>query len=284
MFHFKPFRSLAIASTFALIVFSSPLHAGVLFYEGFNYAPSTALAGQGGWTGSANFTIIGGSLGFGNLATTGNSATVSSGTGILNIATGLATPASGVRWVGFVLLQSNGVQNYQAQQVKFGDISGNEMILVGNPGASSPNSLNMGTGGSYNFFNGGTAATFNTGAGSSTTTAQFFALKYDYDNTSISFFYNPAPGSSEGSLNPLGSITATSNNLATVHMNLADIRIQTNNIYSGTVSFDEFRIGNTFADVAPIPEPSSAAALAGLATLGLAALRRRRLTRLPLIG
>jgi len=41
-------------------------------------------------------------------------------------------------------------------------------------------------------------------------------------------------------------------------------------------TFDEFRVGTTWADVTPIPEPSAFAALAGLGALGLAAFGRRR--------
>lgn len=41
-------------------------------------------------------------------------------------------------------------------------------------------------------------------------------------------------------------------------------------------SIDELRVGTTWADVTPIPEPASIALLGGLGTLSVAALRRRR--------
>jgi hypothetical protein len=39
--------------------------------------------------------------------------------------------------------------------------------------------------------------------------------------------------------------------------------------------FDEFRMGDTWVDVSPVPEPSTVGLLA-LATVGVAAVRRRR--------
>lgn len=43
----------------------------------------------------------------------------------------------------------------------------------------------------------------------------------------------------------------------------------------GRALFDEIRLGTTFADVTAVPEPSTYALLAGLATLGLVMARRR---------
>ncbi len=236
-----------------------PAVGATLFYEGFDYAESSTLGGQGGWTAnSGNLTVDSNSLTFGGLQTSGRSVGTNSGTNSLNIDTGLTTPTGGVRWVSFLMIQTNGITDWQAQQVTLGDTSGNQMILAGNPGVISPNSQIMGTGGSYGFFNAGIAETFNTGATSTTTSATFFALKYDYDASEISFFYNPTPGATEGSLLALGSINAVDNNLAAVHMNLGRIQLLTANISAGSVSFDEFRIGESWADVSPIPEPSTA--------------------------
>jgi hypothetical protein len=265
----------AVSASF-LAALTPSLHAQILFYEGFNYAESSSLGGQGNWTASSgNMTIGASSVGFGDLVTTGRSAGASSGSNTLRIDTGLANPASGVRWVSFVFLQTNGMTNFQAQQLILGDTAGNQMILVGNNGIGSPNPQVMGTGGSYAFFNGGVSQTFPTGASSATTTATFFALKYDYDNTSISLFYNPTPGASEGSLTALGTLTAASNNLAPIHMNLGRIQITANNVYAGSIFFDEIRVGNTWADVAPIPEPSTLGL--AVAALGAILLLRRKM-------
>ncbi len=233
----------------------------LLFYEGFEYAESSTLAGQGSWVSTGgNLTVGGTSLGFGQLATSGGSVSSDSGWNSLNITTGLATPTTGVRWVSFVMIQTAGAAtSWQGQQLLIGDAGGvtpgtlgNQMIRVGNAGANSPNPQGMATGGSFTYFNGGIAATFDTGASSATTSAQFFALKYDYDNTEITFYLDPTPGAGEASLIALGTVSAASNNLAKVHMSLAALQLKTNNIYTGSVAFDEIRIGETWSDVSPL--------------------------------
>jgi hypothetical protein len=247
--------------------------ADILFYEAFDYTPASTVSGQGGWSGSANITVNSDSLSFGDLVTSGNSAGASAG-GTIDINTGLTlTPSEGVRWVSAILFQ--GVPNFREQTIIL--MSGaNEMIRFGNPGQFNPNSLTMGTAGSFGFFNDGdgpsTPATFNTGvAANSTPTAHFFALKYDYDNTAISFYYNPTPGAAEGTLTPLGTIDGVANNLAPIHMGLTGIRVRGNNLNAANaVAWDEIRIGDTWADVAPVvPEPS----VIGLLLIGGLTLR-----------
>lgn len=110
--------------------------------------------------------------------------------------TGLITPGSGVRWVGFLAQQTSGLIAYKGQNLILGDTPGNEMIQVGNsPG--DPNPMLMGTGGSFGFF-GGNATSFATGFSGSTTA--MFALKYDYTAGAITMYFNPSPSATEGSL------------------------------------------------------------------------------------
>ena len=85
-----------------------------------------------------------------------------------------------------------------------------------------------------------------------------------------SIWRNPVPGSAESA--PLVTFTSTSPNLAGP--------VNFSKWFSGgTAAYDEYRIGTTWADVTPIPEPSTVFLFA----VGLLALlwARRRAVSLP---
>jgi hypothetical protein len=102
-------------------------------------------------------------------------------------------------------------------------------------------------------------------------------------NDSLELWINPTEQellaySSSGLLADLGAadssvLTATAN--VTFAAN-SGIYLRAGNSATSNWTADELRIGTAFLDVAAIPEPSAAAALAGLAGLGLALTRRRR--------
>jgi hypothetical protein len=266
----KLFFSLTLA--LALTSTICKTEAALLFYEGFDYTTGSAIAGQGGWTtGSTSLTTAGTSLAFSDLVTSGGSASLASGNGNLTINTGLTTPLSGERWVSFVMQQTNGIVTFQQLAFVLGDTAGNQMIQVGTA-VSSPNPLFMGTGGSFTFFNGGIQQRFPTGYTASA--PAFFALKYDFTAATISMFFNPTPGTAEAELIALGTVSTTSS----AQMSLGRIQIVAGNVYSGNVLLDEIRIGTSWADVSPIPEPS-VMVLFGLSLVGVVCFRRFRSNR-----
>jgi hypothetical protein len=129
--------------------------------------------------------------------------------------------------------------------------------------------------------NGGTAATYTQGQ------ANFVLGRFVYSaasNDQLQVWINPTAGqlttfSTSGLLADLGT------NTSTVSATTANITFTTTSgVYlrsGGTATSnwtgDELRVGTSFLDVvAAVPEPSAAAALAGLGALGVAVLRRRR--------
>lgn len=248
--------------------------AALLFYEGFNYTANSTVAGQGGWTTpGTSLNTAASSLAYSTLQTSGRSAVnvPPAGGDEISILTGISSPLSGNRWVSFLLQQDAGITDFQRLRVIFGDVGGNEMIQVGTSlGNANSNKPVFATGGSFPFFNGGIVQSLDTGF--TGPTAALFVMKYDYTNAAITAYFNPTPGTAEGSLTSLGVIVTT----APAQMSLGRFRIQATNIYNGNAFADEFRIGDTWSDVSPIPEPSTVALLVLSGGVGLMILRRRR--------
>ena len=89
-------------------------------------------------------------------------------------------------------------------------------------------------------------------------------------NDTISLYVNPALGGG-----PPASPTIS---LAVPHAaTLSQFDVDYGSLSSGSTMFDEIRLGHTFADVTPVPEPSSLL-LAGIAGIGLLVRRRNRTT------
>jgi hypothetical protein len=86
-------------------------------------------------------------------------------------------------------------------------------------------------------------------------------------NDTISLFVDPTPGLAVPNV---PAVTLSNTNLSNV---ISDIPFYAAN--NEAVSFDEIRLGNSFADVAPAPEPGIWATLAvGAVALGGVAARR----------
>jgi hypothetical protein len=98
-----------------------------------------------------------------------------------------------------------------------------------------------------------------------------FLVKINFSSTaasdSLTMWVNPALG---GVGDPMGGVAATGLNLRAVN------RLQIASFNGSNSIFDEVRIGTSLQDVTAVPEPSSAALLAGSACIGLALARRRR--------
>lgn len=127
-------------------------------------------------------------------------------------------------------------------------------------GAGSAISLTDGSGGSI-----GASGSILTSS-LSTTNPNLIVFRYQFNGASddtFSVWLNPTSASDTA------SITATQANFVLNQPLLRSVNA------NGNLVFDEVRFGTTFADVVPVPEPSTVA-LFGLGALGLAALRRRR--------
>jgi hypothetical protein len=81
-------------------------------------------------------------------------------------------------------------------------------------------------------------------------------------NDRFTLYVNPTPGAPE----PGAGVVKNNSNVG----NVAGLTIYS----TGAFSIDEFRLGETFADVTPIPEPASAV-IALCAALGLVGTGRR---------
>ncbi len=98
-----------------------------------------------------------------------------------------------------------------------------------------------------------------------------FVLKIGFSSTaasdSVTLWVDPVLG---GVSDPTGGVSATGLDLRNIS------RLQFGNFSGSSSIYDEVRIGTSLQDVTAVPEPSSAALLAGSACIGLALARRRR--------
>ena len=96
-------------------------------------------------------------------------------------------------------------------------------------------------------------------------------------NDEFELWVNPDLGGASP-VNAVGNDTATitSSEIVNTGNPLNNARWRVTGNTSGSADLDEVRIGRTFGDVAPIPEPGAFALLAGLTGLGMVMLRRRR--------
>ena len=118
--------------------------------------------------------------------------------------------------------------------------------------------------------------TFSTGPGAETV---FVVLKYTFDSVngdSASLFLNPTAGSLEPAPS-LGPVTAGANLTLGTPAGIKSFFVRNNSVEPDALLIDELRIGDTWEDVTPTPEPTSSFALLSLCGVGLA--RRCRAAR-----
>lgn len=252
----------------ALASHAAPASATLLAYDPFNQPVGniTGTASSGGgavWPGTGTWngggTISAGSLSYGNLLTSGNQANYDA---VANANRAIGATAGGPNtdlWYSFLITAN---RNDSGISLFTG---GTEQNFMGNGGGSGQ------TMGLQN-------PNINTGIAQSTTT-HFYVLHMvtpaSGNITTTLYIDPPASSLGVGSAPAAGSLYTNS---ATPDTTRAPYTFDTVRLgafnSAGTVRFDELRVGTTWADVSPTPEPASAGLLA-VAAAGLLARRRR---------
>lgn len=263
--------------------------AEVIAYEGLDYSAGSGnllnASGGTGWTGGwSSFatdpffnTIDSGSLsytdnGAASLITSGNSATISSAnTTSPNFERDLSstlTPTDGSSlWISFLGRGSGG------SSMGFTLVDGStDLILFGNSQTNNVWGIRQISGGSG--FN-STGVTMTDSVGTLGDTFMVVAkISFKSGADTVELFINPESlgGAEPTSGTSLGYATQELVNIASV----SSVRVQVSTVQQ-KFSFDEIRIGNSYADVTPVPESSSTALLfASLVGLWILSKRFRK--------
>ena len=250
--------------------------ASRLVYEPFNYTSGSVLKGQtatgtgltGTWSGS-NYTVSAGSLSEGNLATADNSVTMPANGGFYTVAASLASSVTATSgnpvWASF-LLQTPSVASGGFSGTSYGGLN---LVSTGNPffgisyssGTSGQQFVvqKEGGGGPNGFASSPVPA-----AGST-----YLLVMEDIVNSSgpdtLNLWVNPTAGAASPPVTPDATVGLTVGSITGIQL-----------VTSGNYSFDEVRIGTTYADVTPaVPEPATLG-LVAIGAIGLLLLKRRR--------
>ncbi len=262
--------------------------ASVIAYEGFQYSSaatvpdanadgkpdlSTQAGGIGfstAWSeasGSNDLDYIQvGSLGFGSLLVSGNSARAVQPTDVTSELQRNFTLVSGAAgselWISYLVRRDVGTaatapaftltlgsSTGVGDSIVIGDISTRATLVLAHPG----DSVNVG----------------DSGLSPVTGTTYFLVTRISFfaGLDTAQLFVNPSPGAAAPSI---AAATQSNYNL----VNLDQLRISANST-SRQWSYDEFRVGTTFADVAPVPEPCVGIMLLGSGLWSFIRMRRR---------
>ena len=272
--------------TIAVLLTAVQVQGAVVIYEGFDYnspgdvqgngpgAPSGSSLGLSGtWGGDNRLDVIGGSLGYGSLQTSGNSAQYTGtggGGGNLGININGDLAAAG--------LLNNSTTLWFSVVMNFVDVGNDEFAFTIGTAEPFTNNLQGGNGVGVYVSSGGAAqaALYNAGTLQSATgstnfqgTTQLIVGRIDWgiDGSTADNLTLYAPGS---------DLDITGHDFSTASVDLVQSGLSRIGIWArngDSDSIDEIRFGSTLADVTPVPEPS--AALLG-AVGALLLLRRRR--------
>ena len=263
-------KAAALAAV-ALVGMALPAaHASLLVYEPFNYTAgsnlsqtATGLGLTGSWSGG-NATIASGSLSEGNLATSANSLIggASNGTQV-NLTSPLSATAGNPLWVSF-LMQTPATAT---------EVTGGWGGLV----LELSSSASVFTYPFIGYANSGVFVVQTQGGGNdvngpsvSPNTTYLMVLE-DIANSSGPDTLNLWVDPTAGVANPPATPTITDNLIGPI----GDIYGIGTNDGPYSTSYDEIRIGTSYADVTPVPEPATLG-LVAICGLGLLLLKRRK--------
>ena len=246
--------------------------ADLLAHEPFPL-PTTQLVGMNTGTGfagpwvpggfnasiSANYAVHSQGLTFGPLLTSGGRGIAAFTNAISGVTRPLAEPlgtTGTTRYISF-LLRPDGQLNQGAFNGFFGvnlEAAGEPEVFAGKPGDGAINQ--------YVIEDRGGSGQFSTLVPAVSGVTSFLVIKAEFGPNVDKFtlYMNPLPGAPE----PLLGTVKQDTNMGTV----GGLTLYS----TGAFSVDEIRVGHTFADVTPVPEPG----LGALALVGLGLLMRRR--------
>jgi hypothetical protein len=234
-----------------------------------------------GWTDTTGGNwSVGGNLTYAGWGSSGNAASeLTGGTGqyLQNASIlGSSTIDEGTTyWGGFLMNVSS--PSTANRYFGFYDVANNPNRLVIKTTGS--NQILMGTRDSGDDGNDGNLTTGSAIAmGTGSTNLLMFRIDALQGNDNLYAWWNPDLSLGEPSIASATWSSVGIDNFATTG-NMSGFRFNSSN--GQQVTFDELRLGDSFAAVvgsgiAPVPEPSTYALMAGLATLGLVLIRRRK--------
>ncbi len=258
-----------------LFLAATPAPAAPIALDSFNYGLTGApLSGDNGGTGfsgpwiagglkaanSLNYTIANGSLSYPGTTTIGNSVTTNSLSSIGGITRGLTNSlgsAGTTAYLSFIVLPE-GALDQGAFNGFFGlylNASTGNDLFVGKPGAGSVDNFVL--------EDRGGASQHSSGVFTSIGNSFLMVVRADFTagNDTFTLYVNPQRGRE-----PIGGTAKNDSDVGT---------ITGTTIYStGAFSIDELRLGTTYADVAPVPEPSGLILLAIGASMALSIANR----------
>ena len=255
----------------------SGAQATLLFEDGFNYTPGSELAGQGTWLNSAPLIKAGSqNLSYPGLASVspsgndvyvnGQSATAASYTSTLFG----PSVSSGEVYASFVLDLTKSAGNYIFMGMLPSAGNGGTFNNTVDP-CDVVSKTVTGTGSRYytlGIKSIGQMAAYGTQL--ETNSVNLVVVKYDLDNNTASLFVNPDLNADE----PATAYATSVGTTTVADMGQVYFRISGSN--HSNFLFDDLRIGTAWADVLPVPEPSSAVLIGmGIVAFGLTRRVRR---------
>jgi hypothetical protein len=282
--------AVAALSAVLTLTVANRLSAQVVAYDPFNQSPGqlngSASSGGGAvwpngstntWTtafGSNGGLVVGGSLAYGPLQTGGNSAQVtwfSPQNGSLRSLVSSRGGAPADLWISF--LMAGTPAGNQGLSLYFSGSFGNENLWLGTPGGIDY-SLRVGPAAAAD----STAHTVST-AVAADGAAHFLAAHLILNgatsaNNSVTLYVDPDFGSLGNGSAPTGGSTVNFSGLFNFPFEQLTLENRSG-VAADTVRFDEIRIGSTWAQVSPVPEPSTLL-LAGGGLVAAFLARKRR--------
>ncbi len=291
----KSFRRLthcaAILTLGALCLMFQTAQATLLFEEGFNYTAGSTLYGNGNWLyGSSDTGISVGNGGFGypGLAgVSGNGASVAVGntTASWITAAGFAPQTSGSIYVSFLFDVTALVNGWNQNSTLLGLLpAGGSYASATDPCDLAIKTASNGNAYGLGIRDGGGTTAYTATSLLQKNTVNLLVMKYEFSTKTATLWINPVASTFGGGSDPATSsdyLAKVSCTGTTTPADVSEFYLRHAPYVSGTSPadpappylLDDLRIGTTWADVTPVPEPSMFA-LIGLGVLGLACWRR----------